>query len=266
MCLLSARLKAINHQCMRTVVIAGGTRGIGGALADRLRRSGDRVVAIGSADADLTSIRQTAALATRLPDKIDVLVLAAGRFDQRRIVTAEGFEQTFAIYVASRFLLTERLRPALERAGTPVILNLSGTGGIRAGRIHWDDLQLSRGYTMFEATMQGARANDLLGAGFTARHPHSPIRYVLYNPLFVNSGMHRQLRQPMRTLVGAAAVLFGSSTIAAAERLATLLAQPPTAPLTALRRGVPVPLTRPEFDTSAAARLYAVLAEATSPR
>jgi len=60
-----------------------------------------------------------------------------------------------AIYVLSRYLLAERLRPALERADAPVILNLSGTGGIRAGRIHWDDLQLTRGYTMFKATMQG---------------------------------------------------------------------------------------------------------------
>ncbi|RKR86821.1 NAD(P)-dependent dehydrogenase (short-subunit alcohol dehydrogenase family) [Micromonospora pisi] len=248
---------------MRTVVIAGGTRGIGGALADKLRRAGDLVVPIGSADADLTSVRQTAALATRLPDKIDVLVLAAGRFDLRRIVTNEGFEQTFAIYVLSRYLLAERLRPALERAQTPIILNLSGTGGIRAGRIHWDDLQLTRGYTMLKATMQGARANDLLGAGFAAHHPHSQIRYVLYNPLFVNSGMHRQFRQPTRALVGASAALLGSSTGTAASRLTALLAEPPTARLTVLRRGTPVPLTRPEFDQSAAARLYTLLAELT---
>jgi hypothetical protein len=92
----------------------------------------------------------------RLPDTIDVLVLAAACFDQRRIVTAEGFEQTFAIYVLSRYLLAERLRLALERAKTPIILDLTGAGGIRAGRIHWADLQLSRGYSMFKATMQGA--------------------------------------------------------------------------------------------------------------
>ncbi|MFK3983845.1 hypothetical protein ACI2K4_26125 [Micromonospora sp. NPDC050397] len=250
---------------MRTVVIAGGTRGIGGALAGRLRRAGDRVLALGSADADLTSIRQTAALVSRLPDKIDVLVLAAGRFDRRRIVTDEGLEQTFAIGVLSRYLLAELLRPALDRAAEAIVLNLSGTGGIPAGHIHWDDLQLSRGYSLFNATMQGARANDLLGVGFAAHDPHSRIRYVLYNPLFVNSGMHRQFTQPTRALVGAAAAVFGASTDATAERLATLLAQPPTAPLTALRRGRPVPLTRPEFDHRAAARLYSRLAELAAP-
>src|SRR5689334_6809491 len=176
---------------MRTVVITGGTRGIGGALADRLRQAGDRVVAIGSADADLTSVRQTAALADRLPERVDALVLAAGRFGRRRVVTPEGFEQTFAIGVLSRYLLAERLRPALERASRPVVLNLSGTGGIRAGEVHWDHLQLTSGYSLLAATMQAARANDLLGAGFAARHPDSPVRYVLYNPLFVNSGLQR---------------------------------------------------------------------------
>jgi NAD(P)-dependent dehydrogenase (short-subunit alcohol dehydrogenase family) len=249
---------------MRTVVIAGGTRGIGGALAARLRAAGEQVIAIGRADADLTSVRQTADLASRLPDKIDVLVLAAGRFDQRRIETTEGFEQTFAIYVLSRYLLAARLRPALERAEAPVILNLSGTGGIRAGRIHWDDLQLTRGYSMFKATMQGARANDLLGASFAAGNPESRIRYILYNPLFVNSGMHRQLRQPMRAMVGAAAAVLGSTVDDTAARLVGLLADPPAAPLTALRRGEPVPLSRPEFDRSAAARLDAVLTELTA--
>jgi NAD(P)-dependent dehydrogenase (short-subunit alcohol dehydrogenase family) len=242
---------------MRTVVIAGGTRGIGGALAARLRAAGDRVIALGSADADLTSVRETADLVGRLPDRIDALVLAAGRFDTRRVVTAEGLEQTFALGVLSRYLLAERLRPALARAATPVVLNLSGTGGIRAGRIHWDDPQLTRGYTMFKATMQGARANDLLGVAFAARE--SRVRYILYNPLLVNSGMHRQFRQPMRGLVGAAATIAGATVDDAAKPLVALLDNPPDAPLTALRRGKPVSLSRTEFDTATAARLEALL-------
>ncbi|MET7399562.1 hypothetical protein ABZS66_39365 [Dactylosporangium sp. NPDC005572] len=251
---------------MRTVVITGGTRGIGGALAERLRQAGDRVVAIGSADADLTSVRQTAALADRLPDHVDALVFAAGRFGSRRVVTPEGFEQTFAIGVLSRYLLAERLRPALERAARPVVLNLSGTGGIRAGAVHWDDLQLTSGYSLLAATMQAARANDLLGAGFAAHHPDSPVRYVLYNPLFVDSGLQRHFDPPLRWVVGAAAAVFGASTTRAAARLVPLLDDPPAAPLTALRRGAPVPLSRPEFDPAAAKRLYTVLAELTTVR
>ncbi len=243
---------------MRTVVIAGGTRGIGRALADSL--DGWDVLALGSADGDLTSVKETKDLIGRLPAKIDALVLSAGRFSRRRVVTAEGFEQTFAIGVLAKYLLAEGLRPALERSPAPVILNLCGVGGIRAGRLHWDDLQLTRGYSLLEATMQGARANDLLGTGFADRHPESSVRYVLYNPLFVDSGMHRHLDQPFRSVVGLAARLFGASTQAAAVPLRNLLESPPEAALTALRRGSPASVTG---DPEQAARLYRVLDELT---
>ncbi|GIE34937.1 hypothetical protein Ait01nite_079820 [Actinoplanes italicus] len=235
---------------MRTVVIAGGTRGIGRALADRL--TGWNVVALGSADADLSSMKDTRALIGRLPERIDALVLSAGRFSSRRIVTGEGLERTWAIGVVAKYLLADGLRPALERAPRPVILNLCGVGGIRAGRIHWDDPQLTGGYSLLTMTMQGARANDLLGAGFAQRYPGSPVRYVLYNPLFVNSGMHRYFDQPLRSVIGVSAALFGTSPAKAATPLAEVLEEPPSAPLTALRRGRPVPLP----DPADAARFY----------
>lgn len=250
---------------MRTFVIAGGTRGIGGALAVRLRQREDRVVALGSADADLSSVRQTTDLVARLPDRVDALVLAAGRFGPQRVETAEGLERTFAIGVLARYILAEGLRPALERSPAPLIVNLCGVGGIRSGDITWDDLQLTRGYGLLRAVMQGARANDLLGVGFVRHDPASRIRYVLYNPLFVDSGMHRQFRQPLKSLIGAAAAVLGSSVDRAADRLLPVLDGPPAAPLTALRRRTPVSLDRPGFDPASADRLYRVLAPLAVP-
>jgi hypothetical protein len=86
------------------------------------------------------------------------------------------------------------------------------------------------------------------------------IRYVLYNPVFVDSGLHRHFRQPLRALLGAAARLFGSTVDDTAARLEAILAEPPAVPLSAFRRNRPVPLTGPSFDPAAAARLEAVLA------
>jgi NAD(P)-dependent dehydrogenase (short-subunit alcohol dehydrogenase family) len=277
---------------MRTVVITGGTSGIGAGLARQLLASGHRVVAIGSSAAngaalqaeaarqdtaerlafrqvDLGSIARTTELAAELRgryDTVDALVLCAGRYHPTRGETGEGLERTFALYVLSRFLLPELLHEPLSRADRPVILNLCGTGGIPAGKIHWDDLQLRRRYGGFRATMQGARANDLLGAAFAARHGDSGIGYVLYNPLFVDTGLAEPFRQPTRTLVKLLARLFAARVEQITPPLLGLLTDPPAAPLSAFRRGVPVDLGRPEFDRETALRLHRVLTGLVSER
>ncbi|WP_155371520.1 SDR family NAD(P)-dependent oxidoreductase [Catellatospora vulcania] len=278
---------------MRTLVITGGTQGIGRGLALHHLSAGDRVVAVGSSQAkgaslraeaqrlgaadrftfrqaDLSSAAATADLAAALRQEypqLDALVLGAFRFEQRRRETAEGLERTFALYVLSRFLLAEGLRPALERALRPVVVNLCGTGGIRAGRLHWDDLQLTRRYRPFDATMQGARANDLLGAAFAAEQPGSAVRYVLYNPLFVDTGLADGMRQPARAAVKAAARLFATPVARAVPPIVALLDEPPPEPLSAWRVRRRVDVTGPAFDPGEARRLTEVLRRlAAAPR
>ncbi|MEV4624944.1 short-chain dehydrogenase [Micromonospora sp. NPDC049523] len=190
---------------------------------------------------------------------LDALVLAAFRYNPRRIVTAEGFEHTFALYVLNRFLLARGLRPALERATNPVVVNLCGTGGIPAGRIHWDDLQLRRRYGGLRATMQGARANDLLGVAFTGRHPDSLVRYVLYNPLFVDTALADPFTQPTRALVKALSRLFAAPVTRALPPILELLTTPPAEPLSAYRGGRRVRVSGPAFDPETAARLGRLL-------
>lgn len=272
---------------MRTVVVTGGTGGIGRELARRLLASGDRVVAVGSgaargaalrADAarlaaedrlhlhqvDLGSVVGTREFAEELRrryDAVDALVLGAFRYQPVRTETDEGFERTFALYVLNRFLLPELLREPLARAARPVILNLCGTGGVPAGRIHWDDLQLRRRYGGLRATTQGARANDLLGVAFAARYAHTGIRYLLYNPLFVDTGLAEPFRQPTRALVRLLSRLFAARVEQAVPPLLDLLTKPPARPLTALRRNTPIELTRPGFEPDDATRLYRVLGE-----
>ncbi|MBG0822829.1 SDR family NAD(P)-dependent oxidoreductase [Planomonospora sp. ID91781] len=270
---------------MRTIVITGGTDGIGRALALRRLRGGDRVVALGSGPvkgerfleearrlgagdravfrrADLASAAVSRAVAAELAQAypvVDALVLGAYRHHPDRVETAEGFERTFALYVLSRHLLAEGLRGSLERADSPVVLSLCGVG-TRAGRIDWDDLQQARGsYRSLRATMQGARANDLLGVSFAERHAGGRTRYVLYNPGFVATGMAEPLRQPTRGLVRAMARLFARSADETARQVAEVLDRPPAAPLSGFFRGGPVDLGRPGFDREAAARLHGAL-------
>nr|BFE78862.1 hypothetical protein GCM10020093_014630 [Planobispora longispora] len=242
---------------MRTIVITGGTDGIGRGLALRRLAEGERVVVLGSdpakgarllqeavrlgageragfVQADLGSVARSRAVAAELAaahPAVDALVLGAYRYNPARVRTAEGFEQTFALYVLSRHLLAEGLRGSLERAaGTPVILSLCGVGGIKAGTIRWDDLQREREpYRAGRVTMQGARANDLLGVSFAERHAGGRTRYVLYNPGFVATGMTQSLRRPMRGLTKAAAALFAQPVDRAVGPIAALLDRPPAA-------------------------------------
>ncbi|GAA3446709.1 SDR family NAD(P)-dependent oxidoreductase [Planomonospora venezuelensis] len=272
---------------MRTIVITGGTDGIGRGLALRYLRGGERVVALGSdpakgarllqeagrlgageraefVRADLGSVARSRAVAAEIAGRhpaVDALVLGAYRYNPVRIRTGEGFEQTFALYVLSRHLLAEGLLGSLERAaGTPVILSLCGVGGIRAGAMRWDDLQHERvPYRATRVTMQGARANDLLGVSFAERHAEGRTRYVLYNPGFVATGMTQSLRQPMRALTRAAAAVFARSVDRAVPPVAALLDAPPAAPLSGFFQGRPVDLDRPGFDPGSAARLHAAL-------
>ncbi|WP_433512233.1 SDR family NAD(P)-dependent oxidoreductase [Nonomuraea sp. CA-143628] len=250
----------------RTIVITGGTNGIGKALARHHTERGDQVVAVGSSEdggrrlreaapkarfirSDLSSLRQTRDLVERLNAEhpvIDALVLAAFRFNPARVETEEGFEHTFALYVLNRWLMAEGLRGSLEKAPTPMIINLCGAG--QNGRIHWDDLQLKNRYRAITATMQGAKASELLGAAYASER----TKYVLYNPVFVATGLHESFRQPLRGLVRVASAAFAQPVAKALPPITALIEQPPREPLTTWKKGKPIDLV---VDRNEARRL-----------
>ncbi|MGP4016017.1 SDR family NAD(P)-dependent oxidoreductase [Saccharopolyspora sp. 5N708] len=192
---------------MRTIVVSGGTSGIGEALAHTYLDRGDKVTVIGPDPAkgkrfldaaeragaggraffmraDLSLISENRRVIGEIKARfaaVDVLVLCARYFRSYRTVTSEGFEHNFALYYLSRFLLGYGLVDQLEKADDPVIMNIAGPG-VSPGSIQWDDLGMEHGYDGWLAMFQGGKLNDLLGASFAAEHRGYRTRYVLLFP------------------------------------------------------------------------------------
>jgi NAD(P)-dependent dehydrogenase (short-subunit alcohol dehydrogenase family) len=273
--------RAVEPAPRRTIVVSGGTDGMGRALSLARAARGDRVLAIGSnagkgerllADApaggtidfiraDLRTVSGTRAAIAAITDSapvIDALALFANRQAPRRSETPEGLEATFALYYLSRYLLSHELTPALARSASPVIINIAGVG-ITKGAIRWDDLQLTRGYSMMRAQLQAGRANDLLGVGYAAAHGGT-VPYVLYHPGFTRSGDLSVLPWPLRVTIRAIARFAARPAEASVAPVHDFIDGPPSAPLTALDRGRPVPPGLRTLDPAGASRLAHVTA------
>ncbi|MFE2044409.1 SDR family NAD(P)-dependent oxidoreductase [Streptomyces sp. NPDC059477] len=264
-------------QAPKNVIISGGTDGMGRLTAlERLAR-GDRVTVIGSSEAkgralldraahpnlrflraDLSSIAETERVIARIGeqyDTLDALALFANRVSPKRTETVEGLESTFALYYLSRYLLSHRLSPLLDAGSDPVIINVAGVGNT-AGRIHWEDPQLTRRYHQVRAQLQAGRANDLLGVRFAARSG-SRARYVLYHPGFTRSGADGYPNPVVRGSIKLLATLFARPVADAVRPVVQWIDRPPAAPLTAIDQGRPVDRTLKTLDPEAATRLAA---------
>ncbi|WP_407560417.1 SDR family NAD(P)-dependent oxidoreductase [Streptomyces sp. 184] len=241
----------------KTVVISGGTDGMGRAVALERFARGDRVTVIGSSEekgrallgqaadprlrfvrADLSSIAEVERVVADVAaeyEAVDALALFANRVSRRRKETAEGLEFTFALYYLSRYLLSHRLRPLLDAAPAPVVVNVAGVG-TTAGSIHWDDPQLTRRYGPVRAQLQAGRANDLLGVAF-AGGAATKARYVAYHPGFTRSGTDSHDIPLVRGALKLLARFFARPVAESVRPVVDWIDHPPPDPHTAVDRG-----------------------------
>jgi NAD(P)-dependent dehydrogenase (short-subunit alcohol dehydrogenase family) len=199
----------------RTIVLTGGSGGLGFETARSLVSAGAAVVLLDkdatrgersvqrlreiSANVeylvlDLTDhdgIRATAArLVTALP-RIDVLINNAGAVFGERTVTAFGWEATLATNFLGHFLLTTCLAPAL-RAAKGRVVNL-GSGAHRRSGIVWDDPHFARRpYVPREAYAQSKTAVALGTLGFEDRLGGGVHAYTV-RPGVVATGLYADL-------------------------------------------------------------------------
>jgi NADP-dependent 3-hydroxy acid dehydrogenase YdfG len=128
----------------KSALVTGASGAIGGALTQALGKAGYRVTAVGrrrealaAADAtprvtslvaDLRDARDLDRVAAAIGDRLDVLVHAAGTYEQATFAEGPGdvLGQLWAIHVEAPWRLTARLLPALRAArGEVVFVNSS---------------------------------------------------------------------------------------------------------------------------------------------
>jgi NAD(P)-dependent dehydrogenase (short-subunit alcohol dehydrogenase family) len=190
----------------KTVLITGGTGGIGRAAAIGLASMGARVGITGRdraraerAAAEIVRASSNPAVdvfvadmssqaeVRRLADEVlaayrrlDVLLNNVGGFWSHRHVTADGLEHTFALNHLAPFLLTSLLLDRLIASAPARVVTVS-SGAQSMGKIDFDDLMGERKYSGQTAYNQSKLANvmftyelarRLAGTGVTATTLH----------------------------------------------------------------------------------------------
>jgi NAD(P)-dependent dehydrogenase (short-subunit alcohol dehydrogenase family) len=119
------------------------------AREDIARRSGNPRIELLLADlASLSEIRKLADAVRARCGSLHLLVNNAGVVNQKRELTVDGFEATFAVNHLAYFALTNLLLPLL-RASAPARIVSVASDAHKFGSVDWDDLQSERRYRGF---------------------------------------------------------------------------------------------------------------------
>jgi retinol dehydrogenase 14 len=200
----------------RTVLVTGGTGGIGRATAVGLARMGARVAVTGRdrdrADDAAAEIRAAAVGGTsepvvfiadlscqsqvhRLADevlealpRVDVLVNNVGGYWHTRHITEDGLERTFAVNHLAPFLLTDLLRDRLVESGSGRVVTVASHAHAQ-GRIDFDDLQGEHGYSGARAYNQSKFANVLFSHELARRLAGTPVTANALHPGVVRTAL-----------------------------------------------------------------------------
>jgi len=150
---------------VRRVLVTGGTRGIGAAIAERFRAAGDDVIAVGRAECNVTDEAAVAALFERAGD-VDVLVNNAGVASSAPVArtTLADWREQLDVNATGAFLCTRAALPGMVERGGGRIVTVASRAGVAGSKY-------TSAYTASKHAAVGlmrAVAAEVAGTGVTA--------------------------------------------------------------------------------------------------
>ena len=276
------------HMAGKTVLVTGGTSGIGRATALRLASMGARVgitgreagrtqraaaeIASESASgpvhafaADMSSqaeVRRLAEEVLAVYPRLDVLVNNVGGFWSHRHATADGLEHTFALNHLAPFLLTNMLLDRLIASAPARIVTVS-SGAHTAGKIAFDDLMGERNYSGQRAYNQSKLANVMFTYELARRLAGTGVTATALHPGMTSTAFSAE--DPSRAYAPLVRLVrpFMKKPYRGADTPVYLASSPQAAGLTGqyFANGKPKRAKKDAYDPALAARLWKVSAD-----
>ncbi|MEX2513193.1 MAG: SDR family oxidoreductase [Cyclobacteriaceae bacterium] len=196
----------------KTCIVTGTNTGIGYETAKALCMKGAKVIMICRTEekakkaqseilksipkaqidwaiADLSSQKQIREAVDTLKkgyDKVDVLVNNAGSWFSEFGLTEDGIERQWAINHLCPFLLTHLMVPLMRQSPDARVINVSSDSHFH-GKIHFQDVNLSKNYHGLRAYAQSKLANVLFTKEFDRRNPFKNLKIHAVQPGLVKT-------------------------------------------------------------------------------
>ena len=271
----------------KTVLVTGGTGGIGRATAMGLAMMGAqlgitgrdrgrteeaaaeiRAASGGQVDmfvADLSSqseVRRLADEVLQACPRLDVLVNNVGGYWNTRHVTADGLERTFALDYLAPFLLTNLLLDRLKQSAPARVVTVASNAHT-TGRIDFDDLQSERSYSGSRAYSQSKLGNVLFTYELARRLQATSVTANALHPGVVSTSFGAEDPGGVQRLFVPFVRPFLKTPVQGAATSILLASSPDLEQVSGryFANSKPKRSSKASYDHTAAARLWQVSAE-----
>ncbi len=199
----------------KTILVTGGSSGIGLAAAQELAQAGANVIVTSPSRARAESAAESIGQATggkavglqldlgsfagirafteeflANHDHLDVLLNNAGALFSSPRKSLDGYEMTWAVNHLGPYLLTSRLMPVLRKAPAARIVTTASSAH-RAGTIEFDGLGLPESYSRAGAYGRSKLANIMFTAALSRRLDGTNMTATCFHPGVVATGFFR---------------------------------------------------------------------------